>query len=73
MKIKLLLPLILVLFISSLSFAQFDKPVFQFGFGITQPYGDLKGDQFVNYTNTYTPMSGTPIYGNFAFITILFE
>ena len=69
MKIKLLLQLILVLFISSLSFAQFDKPVFQFGFGIVQPQADLKGDQFVNYTNNYyTPVIGSTISGNFALV-----
>ncbi len=44
---KLLLSQILFLFIFvSHSFAQFDKPVLQFGVGLAQPFGDFKGDSY---------------------------
>ena len=43
---KLVLSVILFLFAVTQSYAQFDKPVLQFGVGLVQPFGDLKGDQY---------------------------
>lgn len=49
MKIKILLSLILVLFLSSTTFAQFDKLVFQLGVGIVNPDKQLRGSNYINY------------------------
>lgn len=49
MKIKILLLAFFSLVLTSNSFSQFDKPLFQFGIGIAEPMDDLKGDDYVFY------------------------
>ena len=45
-------PLILFLFLSGVvtSYAQFDKPMIQFGIGLAEPMQDMKGDYYSYYT-----------------------
>lgn len=58
MKIKLLLLVLLFTFVAGTSFAQFDKPVFQFSAGITNPDKGLRGGStYVNYSNKYRYIS----------------
>ncbi len=49
MKIKILLLALFSLVLSSSSYAQFDKPMFQFGIGIAEPMDQLKGDDYIMY------------------------
>ncbi|MBI5402632.1 MAG: outer membrane beta-barrel protein [Ignavibacteriae bacterium] len=53
MKIKLLfLALVLTMF-SSFSYAQFDKPVFQLGVGLVNPDMQMRGNDYLSYTNQF--------------------
>lgn len=53
MKIKLLfLALVLTLF-TSFSYAQFDKPVFQLGVGLVNPDMQMRGNDYLSYTNQF--------------------
>ena len=49
MKIKLLLLTLFILAVSSQAYSQFDKPSFQIGVGISEPYDELKGNDYVTY------------------------
>lgn len=42
--------LLLILFTSA-AYSQFDKPMIQVGIGITQPFDELKGDNYLSYGN----------------------
>ncbi len=54
MKTKVLFLMLMLAFAASTAFAQFDKPVFQFSAGITNPDKGLRGGStYVNYSNTY--------------------
>lgn len=53
MKIKLLFIVLLFSFFVSQSYAQFDKPVFQLGIGLVNPDKQLRGNDYLNYTNMY--------------------
>lgn len=53
MKRKLLFIVILFAIISNVSYAQFDKFVFQFGAGITNPDKGLRGNDYIRYSNQY--------------------
>jgi hypothetical protein len=46
-----------ILLISANAYSQFDKPILQFGFGISEPYEQLKGSSYLMF-KTYN------IYGN---------
>ena len=50
---KKLILLSIFLFSANIIFAQLDKPVFQLGFGIVEPFKDLKGGNYYNYSNSY--------------------
>jgi hypothetical protein len=58
MKIKLLLTFLMLFFISSITYSQFDKFVFQLGAGIVNPDKQLRGNNYINYD------SGPYIYQN---------
>jgi hypothetical protein len=58
MKIKLLLLALLLTFFASQSNAQFDKPVFQLGVGLVNPDKQLRGNDYISYTNKYHYYSG---------------
>lgn len=49
MKIKILLLALFSFLVTSSAFSQFDKPLFQFGIGISEPMDGLKGDDYVVY------------------------
>lgn len=53
MKRKLLYIVILFAIISNVSYAQFDKFVFQIGAGITNPDKGLRGNDYIRYSNKY--------------------
>ena len=53
MKTKFTVLLILFVIPFSGAFSQFDKFSFQFGAGITNPDKDLRGNNYVYYSNTY--------------------
>jgi hypothetical protein len=53
MKIKLLLISLIFCFTASVSFAQFDKLVFQLGVGIVNPDKQLRGNNYIQYQNSY--------------------
>jgi hypothetical protein len=68
MKIKILLFAFLLLFIASQSNAQFDKPVFQLGVGLVNPDMQLRGSDYINYTNSfryYSSVFNPPIDSTF--------
>jgi hypothetical protein len=50
---KKLILFIFMLFSLNSTFAQFDKPVFQFGIGLVEPFDNLKGGNYYNYANSY--------------------
>ncbi|MFA5404722.1 MAG: hypothetical protein WC358_07290 [Ignavibacteria bacterium] len=53
MKIKLLILALLLTFFASQSNAQFDKPVFQLGVGLVNPDMQLRGNDYINYTDRF--------------------
>lgn len=53
MKTKVLFFVLLFAVAANVSFAQFDKLVLQFGVGITNPDKGLRGNNYINYGNTY--------------------
>ncbi len=55
MKNKILLFALLFTFLTTFSYAQFDKPVFQLGVGIVNPDMQLRGNDYINYSNPNTP------------------
>ncbi len=57
MKLKILLTAVLLLIATSSVYSQFNKPSFQLGFGISQPFDELKGGNLYYY-GTY---GGFPI------------
>jgi len=58
MKIKLLLLVLVLSLFSSFSYAQFDKPVFQLGVGIVNPDMQMRGNDYITYTNKYRYYNG---------------
>lgn len=66
---KNILLLLIILFSAGKVFSQFDKPVIQLGFGINEPYDDLKGTYYSNeildnyYVQTINPDFMTNNYG----------
>jgi hypothetical protein len=57
--------LFFLLFSSNFLLAQFDKPVFQLGFGIVEPHNEFKGGDYYRYSNFYrynTPYIDTTYY-----------
>ncbi len=69
MKIKHLLFLFLIFIFADSLKAQFDKPILQLGFGVSEPYNDLKGTYYTNevlggyYVQTINPDFMTNNYG----------
>lgn len=69
MKSKNILFFLLFIFTATLSNAQFDKPILQAGFGISEPYNDLKGTYYSSeilrdyYVLTINPDFMTNNYG----------
>lgn len=69
MKLKKLSILILIFFALSNANAQFDKPQFQLGFGVSEPYNDLRGTYYSSqilgnfYVQTINPDFMTNNYG----------
>jgi hypothetical protein len=63
---KLLFLLLLTLILISTAYSQFNKPVFQFGMGIVQPYDDMKGTYYreVNLGHTFVITPDTNLYRN---------
>ncbi len=57
MKIKILLIALLLTFFVSQTYAQFDKPVFQLGIGLVNPDKQLRGNDYINYTNQFRYVS----------------
>ena len=53
MKTKIILFLIFSCFIAKASFSQFDKPVFQLGVGLVNPDKQLRGGDYISYTNKF--------------------
>lgn len=53
MKIKLLLLVLLITIFASQANAQFDKPVFQLGVGLVNPDMQLRGNDYINYTDRF--------------------
>jgi len=53
MKIKLLLLAFVLMFFTSFSYAQFDKPAFQLGVGLVNPDKQLRGNDYISYFNNY--------------------
>ncbi len=53
MKTKILFLIVFVAFAANASFAQFDKFSFQLAAGITNPDKGLRGNNYINYSNTY--------------------
>jgi hypothetical protein len=53
MKIKLLFFAFVLSIFTSFSYAQFDKPVFQLGVGIVNPDMQLRGNDYINYTDRF--------------------
>jgi hypothetical protein len=53
MKIKLLLLAFVLMFFSSFSYAQFDKPAFQLGVGLVNPDMHMRGGDYLSYTNQF--------------------
>lgn len=53
MKIKLLLLALVLTLFTSFSYAQFDKPAFQLGVGIVNPDMQMRGNDYINYTDRF--------------------
>lgn len=53
MKIKLLLLAFVLMFFTSFSYAQFDKPAFQLGVGLVNPDMHMRGGDYLSYTNQF--------------------
>ncbi|MCX6157924.1 MAG: hypothetical protein NTY74_08100 [Ignavibacteriae bacterium] len=53
MKTKVLFLVVLFAIVANVSFAQFDKFVIQFSAGVTNPDKQLRGNNYVNYSNLY--------------------
>ena len=53
MKIKSLLVIVMFAMLSNLSYAQFDKFVFQLSGGIVNPDKQLRGNNYISYSNQY--------------------
>jgi len=53
MKIKLLLLAFVLMFFTSFSYAQFDKPSFQLGVGLVNPDMHMRGGDYLSYTNQF--------------------
>ena len=64
MKLKTLILTILIFIATSSVYSQFDKPIFQLGIGISQPFDQLKGDNLY-YNGTYNNFPITLIDSSF--------
>ena len=53
MKTKFLFLAFVLTFFSSVTFAQFDKPAFQLGVGLVNPDMQMRGSDYISYSNQF--------------------
>ena len=69
MNLRNVILILMLVFLTGKGFSQFDKPTIQLGFGISEPYNDLKGTYYTNellgsfYVQTINPDFMTNNYG----------